>query len=568
MSSRSNNNNVNVDDEELEKLIILEGEDAFSFENEHQRSERLAEERRRQRRQRLAQLAGSINDDDNLPNPPQKKIKLAETTSASDSSIRPTTNTHEDDMDDNSKDDNDDDGFDMFSDSVSPMETTDGRKVTAGSITKANVFNGGNHPQHQQHDADSWDDAEGYYKAAIGEVMEFEDMEMRFRVAGVIGKGVFSTVLKCTVVSNPSATPLPPVVALKLIRRNETMAKAALTELAMLQTLTGSPGIVELVVPPKHPPTEYRGHVVLVFGFYEYNLRDVLQKFGKSVGLSIAAVRSYFGQLLSALSHLKKHKIIHADLKPDNILVSQDFGTVRLGDFGSAMMAEDSLTSSSTGTMAGAGPQPAANPVPYLVSRFYRAPEIILGLVPDYTIDLWSLAVSMAELFLGDVVFRGRSNNDMLYVFMQHLGPISNRVIRQHLVACSKSAMTLMPHFVAKGTIYYFRQHTTDPVTGEIVYKELSLTTKTTNSNDAAINSSSTTIFPNATPLSQRILKSQSATDPKKLVRQFCQLLLQCLALDPTRRISLKQALQHEFFQSPSATSTQTTTSTPVAATK
>jgi serine/threonine-protein kinase PRP4 len=557
--NQSDNNNIvdgKEEDEDLEKLIVLEGEDLYSFESESQRSERLAEERRRQRRQRLAQVVRSSCNNDNdkddqyLSNPPQKKTKL-ETTIEDDS--RPTMAT-DNAMDDEKDDNEDDDGFDMFSDSLSPLETVNGNSRV---ITKTTAGNGRNQQQQQQqHDPDSWDDADGYYKAVIGEVMELDesaDQNMQFRVAGLIGKGVFSTVLKCTVISNPSATPLPPVVALKLIRRNETMAKAALTELAMLQTLTGSPGIVELVVPPKHPPTEYRGHIVLVFGFYEYNLRDVLQKFGKSVGLSIAAVRSYFGQLLSALSHLKKHKIIHADLKPDNILVSQDFGTVRLGDFGSAMMAEDSLTSSS-GTMGGGGPQPAATPVPYLVSRFYRAPEIILGLVPNYTIDLWSLAVSMAELFLGDLVFRGRSNNDMLYVFMQHLGPISNRVIRQHLVACSRSAMTLMPHFVSKGTIYYFRQHTTDPVTGDIVYKELSLTTKTTSSNDTV-----STVFPNATPLTQRILKSQSATDTKKLVRQFCQLLLQCLALDPTRRISLKEALQHEFFQSPSATTNTST---------
>ena len=69
----------------------------------------------------------------------------------------------------------------------------------------------------------------------------------------------------------------------------------------------------------------------------EYNLRDVLQKFGKGIGISLPAVRSYFGQLLAALSHLHKFHIIHADIKPDNVLVSSDFAVIQIADFGSAM---------------------------------------------------------------------------------------------------------------------------------------------------------------------------------------------------------------------------------------
>lgn len=51
------------------------------------------------------------------------------------------------------------------------------------------------------------------------------------------------------------------------------------------------------------------------------NLREVLKKYGNNVGLHIKAVRSYSQQMLLALKHLKKCNIIHADIKPDNILV-------------------------------------------------------------------------------------------------------------------------------------------------------------------------------------------------------------------------------------------------------
>ena len=51
------------------------------------------------------------------------------------------------------------------------------------------------------------------------------------------------------------------------------------------------------------------------------NLRDVVKRFGKDVGLNIKAVRAYAHQLFLALSLLKKLNVMHADIKPDNILV-------------------------------------------------------------------------------------------------------------------------------------------------------------------------------------------------------------------------------------------------------
>jgi len=102
--------------------------------------------------------------------------------------------------------------------------------------------------------------------------------------------------------------------------------------------------------------------------------------------------------------------------------VSADFSSVSICDFGSAIDNQES----------------AEMVTPYLVSRFYRAPEIILGLIPTYAIDLWGVAVTVAELFVGKVIFNGSDNNDMLKMMMEFLGPFSNRLIRQHLVQAKK----------------------------------------------------------------------------------------------------------------------------------
>lgn len=83
-----------------------------------------------------------------------------------------------------------------------------------------------------------------------------------------------------------------------------------------------------------------------------------MKKYGKDVGLHVKAVRSYSRQLFLALKLLSKSNILHGDIKPDNILVSENKIVLKLCDFGSACYAHENENT------------------PYLVSRFYRAPEI------------------------------------------------------------------------------------------------------------------------------------------------------------------------------------------------
>ena len=91
-------------------------------------------------------------------------------------------------------------------------------------------------------------------------------------------------------------------------------------------------------------------------------MRELTKKYGRGIGLNIAAVSKYAAQMLISLYHLRNCGVLHADVKPDNILVSASRTMVKLADFGSAMFSGDNEIT------------------PYLVSRFYRAPEVILGL--------------------------------------------------------------------------------------------------------------------------------------------------------------------------------------------
>lgn len=236
--------------------------------------------------------------------------------------------------------------FDMFSDSPTafqPKDTLVGHRALREQLLE------GENPHLQS----NWDDGEGYYKPTIGELIGD-----RFQIQGVLGKGVFSTVLKCVDIRDNKK-----IVAVKMIRNNDTMRKAAEKERGILLSLAQHDPHNKRFVVRILTYLEYRQHVAMVFEYQQMNLRETLKKFGKDVGINVGAVRIYGRQLMVALRYLMELKVVHADIKLDNILCSEDLKTVKICDFGSAFYETDTDN----------------DPTPYLVSRFYRAPEIILG---------------------------------------------------------------------------------------------------------------------------------------------------------------------------------------------
>ncbi|XP_061821234.1 pre-mRNA processing factor 4Bb [Nerophis lumbriciformis] len=339
---------------------------------------------------------------------------------------------------------------------------------------------------------DNWTDAEGYYRVNIGETLD-----KRYDVYGYTGQGVFSNVVRARDTARAGQE-----VAVKIIRNNELMQKTGLKELEFLKKLNDADPDDKFHCLRLFRHFYHKQHLCLVFEPLSMNLREVLKKYGKDVGLHIKAVRSYSQQLFLALKLLKRCNILHADIKPDNILVNESKTILKLCDFGSAShVADNDIT-------------------PYLVSRFYRAPEIIIGKPYDYGIDMWSVGCTLYELYTGKILLPGSSNNHMIKLAMDVKGKMPNKMIRKGVFKDQ--------HFDQNLNFLYIE---VDKVTEREKVTVMS------------------TINPTKDLLSDMIGGQRLPEDQRKKVMQLKDLLDGTLMLDPAKRISINQALQHPFIQ-------------------
>jgi len=344
---------------------------------------------------------------------------------------------------------------------------------------------------------DNWTDSEGYFRISVGELLD-----NRYKSYAFTGKGVFSNVIRCKDKHENDKD-----VAIKIIRKNELMHKAGLKEVDLLHRLNEADPDDRYHCLRMHRSFTFKQHLCLVFEPLAMNLRDVVKKYGSGVGLHVKAVRSYAQQLFLALKLLKKCQLLHADIKPDNILVNESKSVLKLCDFGSGSNAKD------------------AEITPYLVSRFYRAPEIIMGCPYDYGIDLWSVAVSIFELATGKIMLAGRTNNHMLKLMQDYKGKFPNRMIRR------AAAEIRQLHFNQDNDFLYVKK---DKLTGADTIQ--------TNSNVQKTKCMKSTLVPSSSST------EKVTPDLQRKMGELCDLIEKCTVLDPSRRASINDCLSHSFI--------------------
>ncbi|XP_008065360.1 homeodomain-interacting protein kinase 3 isoform X2 [Carlito syrichta] len=238
---------------------------------------------------------------------------------------------------------------------------------------------------------------EGDYQLVQHEVLC--SMKNTYEVLDFLGRGTFGQVVKCWKRGTSE------IVAIKILKNHPSYARQGQIEVSILARLS-TENADEYNFVRAYECFQHRNHTCLVFEMLEQNLYDFLKQ-NKFSPLPLKVIRPILQQVATALKKLKSLGLIHADLKPENIMlvdpVRQPY-RVKVIDFGSASHVSKTVCST------------------YLQSRYYRAPEIILGLPFCEAIDMWSLGCVIAELFLGWPLYPGALEYDQIRYISQTQG--------------------------------------------------------------------------------------------------------------------------------------------------
>lgn len=306
----------------------------------------------------------------------------------------------------------------------------------------------------------------------------------RYRVQMEIGEAVFSRTYKCVDLHTNEA------VCLKVIKNSKEYFDQGVDEIRVLQYISEHCDVDEKHLVRLLDFFYFREHLIIVTELLRDNLYEfskLLMDRGKVNYFTTPRLKKVAIEVLEALSLLHSIGIMHCDLKPENILISNfNECAVKVIDFGSACFVTDELTS-------------------YVQSRSYRAPEVILGLVYDQKIDIWSLGCVLAELFTGEVLFKNDSEQSLLERIIGAIGVIPAELLQEN-----------------RDLIIQFTQNPSfalDPMTGDGV------------------------LSPQHPPLPslESLLQTSDA--------EFLDFLRALLQIHPAQRLTADEALQHPWLQ-------------------
>lgn len=212
-----------------------------------------------------------------------------------------------------------------------------------------------------------------------------------------IGEGTYGVVYKARVRSTGE------ILALKRIRleqEEEGVPSTAIREISLLKELRHE-NIVKLV-----DVVHLEKKLYLVFEYLDLDLKKHMDA-SPHISNDRMVIKGYVYQMCAGIAFCHSHRVLHRDLKPQNLLIDTETNSLKLADFG----------------LARAFAIPLRAYTHEVVTLWYRAPEILLGAKQYSTpVDVWSIGCIFAEMINQSPLFPGDSEIDQLFKIFRGLG--------------------------------------------------------------------------------------------------------------------------------------------------
>ena len=228
--------------------------------------------------------------------------------------------------------------------------------------------------------------------------IENDHIFYRYKLSKILGKGCYGKVIKCKDYKSGSNC------AIKIIKSEKSFYYSFLSETKMLfrlqkyknNAIINNHDVKGLFTEPLNS-FFWRNHGCIVMPIYPFDLFKA--KLGR---IPREKLKIIYTDIIDALIFLKYCKVVHLDLKPENIfLKSKDSYNCVIGDFGLARTIKNNLKLDSF----------------YVQTCWYRSPEVVLKIPYDYGADLWSAGVIFIELLIDKPAFRAYSDIDLFICF-------------------------------------------------------------------------------------------------------------------------------------------------------
>jgi len=226
---------------------------------------------------------------------------------------------------------------------------------------------------------------------------QHDHIAYRFEILKRLGKGSFGQVFRVYDHKRKETC------ALKILRNKKRLFKQGLIESKLLETLREKDPEDKKNIIRLKETFVFRQNLVMTFEMLSMNLYEFI-KANNFQGVSSSLVRRFAIQLLVAMHFMRENSIVHCDMKPENILLRRSNKSgIKIIDFGSGTFETDQFYT-------------------YIQSRFYRAPEIMLGIRYTPAIDMWSLGCILYELYTGYPLFAGEDEKEQMQCIMEVKG--------------------------------------------------------------------------------------------------------------------------------------------------